>query len=56
MTAVLSVALVCGLLGFALHFLWVVAIIVMALGLGFANSRRDPHRCCEPTRRTAVRP
>jgi hypothetical protein len=43
MTGVLSVALVCGLLGFALHFLWVVAIIVMALGLGFtlANSRRD---------------
>ncbi len=28
---------------FALHFLWVVALIVMALGLGFtvANSRRD---------------
>ncbi len=43
MTALLSVALLCGLLGFALHFLWVVAIIVMALGLGFtvANSRRD---------------
>jgi hypothetical protein len=43
MTGVLSVALLCGLLGFALHFLWVVAIIVMALGLGFtvANSRRD---------------
>ncbi len=43
MTAVLAVALLCGLVGFALHFLWVVAIIVMALGLGFtvANSRRD---------------
>ena len=41
--AVLSVALVVGLLGFAVHFLWVVAIIVIALGLGFivANSRRD---------------
>ena len=41
--AVLSAALVFGLLGFALHFLWVVAIIVMALGLGFtlANSRRN---------------
>ena len=40
---VLSAALVFGLLGFALHFLWVVAIIVMALGLGFtlANSRRN---------------
>ncbi len=43
MTGVLAVALLFGLVGFALHFLWVVAIIVMALGLGFtvANSRRD---------------
>jgi hypothetical protein len=43
MTGVLSVALLFGLVGFVLHFLWVVAIIVMALGLGFsvANSRRD---------------
>ncbi len=43
MTAVLAVALLFGLVGFAFHFLWVVAIIVMALGLGFtvANSRRD---------------
>ncbi len=41
--AVLSIALVAGLLGFALQSLWVVAIILMALGLGFtvANSRRD---------------
>ncbi len=43
MTGVLAVALLFGLVGFALHFLWLVAIIVMALGLGFtvANSRRD---------------
>ncbi len=43
MTGVLAVALLFGLVGFAFHFLWVVAIIVMALGLGFivANSRRD---------------
>jgi hypothetical protein len=42
-TGVLAVALLFGLVGFALHFLWLVAIIVMALGLGFtvANSRRD---------------
>jgi type IV secretory pathway VirB2 component (pilin) len=41
--AVLSVVLVFGLLRFALHCLWVVAIIVMALGLGFTvvNSRRN---------------
>jgi Flp pilus assembly protein TadB len=40
---VLCAAIVLGLLGFALHVLWVVAIIVMALGLGFAvaNTRRD---------------
>jgi hypothetical protein len=40
---VLCVALVLGLVGLALHVLWVAAIIVMALGLGFAlaNRRRD---------------
>lgn len=43
MLGVLSVALFCGLVGFAVHFLWIVAVIVMALGLGFiiADSRRD---------------
>jgi hypothetical protein len=43
MIGVLSVALVLGLVGLALHVLWVAAIIVMALGLGFAlaNRRRD---------------
>ena len=43
MVGVLSIALVLGLVGLALHVLWVVAIIVMALGLGFAvaNRRRD---------------
>jgi Flp pilus assembly protein TadB len=40
---VLCAALFFGLIGLAVHFLWVVAIIVMALGLGYtvANSRRD---------------
>lgn len=43
MVGVLSVALLLGLIGLALHPVWIVAIIVMALGLGFtvANSRRD---------------
>lgn len=43
MLTVLSVALILGLLGFAAHALWVVTIIVMALGLGYviANRRRD---------------
>lgn len=43
MVGVLCVALVLGLVGLALHVLWIVAIIVMVLGLGFAlaNRRRD---------------
>lgn len=43
MLVVLSAALIFGLIGFAVHALWVVAIIVIALGLGYiaANSRRD---------------
>jgi Flp pilus assembly protein TadB len=40
---VLCAALFFGLVGLAVHFLWIVAIIVMALGLGYtvANSRRN---------------
>lgn len=43
MLVVLTAALLFGLIGLAVHFLWVVAIIVMALGLGFAvaDSRRN---------------
>lgn len=43
LTGVLAVALLLGIVGLAVHVLWVIAIIVMALGLGFslANSRRD---------------
>ena len=43
MVGVLVVALVLGLVGLAVHVLWIVSIIVMALGLGFAaaNGRRD---------------
>jgi Flp pilus assembly protein TadB len=43
MVGVLCVALVLGLVGLAVHVLWIAAIIVMALGLGFAlaNRRRD---------------
>jgi Flp pilus assembly protein TadB len=43
MLVVLSAALILGLIGFAVHPLWVVAIIVIALGLGYtaANRRRD---------------
>ena len=40
---VLCAALVFGLIGLAAYFRWIVAIIIMALGLGctVANSRRD---------------
>lgn len=43
MVGVLAVALILGLIGLAVHVFWIVAIIVMALGLGFAaaNRRRD---------------
>ena len=38
-----AMALFCGLVGFAAHFVWIVAVLVMALGLAFiiADSRRN---------------
>jgi hypothetical protein len=43
MVGVLVAALILGLIGLAVHVLWIASIIVMALGLGFAvaNRRRD---------------
>lgn len=43
MVLVLGLALLCGLIGFAVHIFWIAAIIVLALGLGyvFANARQD---------------
>ena len=43
MLGALAAALLCGLIGFAVHFLWVIAVIIMALALGFviADSRRN---------------
>ena len=43
MVIILSVALLAGMVGFAVHVLWIVAIVVLALGLGYvvANSRQD---------------
>jgi general stress protein CsbA len=43
MVVVLSVALLAGLFGFAFRTLWIVAVIVLALGLGYvvANARQD---------------
>lgn len=43
MLVVLTAALILGLLGFAMRALWIVVIIIIAVGLGYvgANSRRD---------------
>jgi hypothetical protein len=43
MMTVMSAALILGLIGFAPHVLWIVTIIVIALGLGYvsANTRLD---------------
>jgi len=43
MLIVLTAALIFGLIGFAAHALWVVAVITIAIGLGYlaANTRRD---------------
>jgi hypothetical protein len=42
MLVVLTGALIFGLIGFAAHIMWIVAVIVIALGLGYvaADSRR----------------
>ncbi|MDA8262227.1 MAG: hypothetical protein M0Z47_05280 [Actinomycetota bacterium] len=40
MVAVLGVALVLGLIGFAVYVFWVGAIVVLALGLGFSLASR----------------
>ena len=43
MIAVMTIAFVAGLVGFAVHVAWVVAVVVLALGLGYvvANSRKE---------------
>jgi hypothetical protein len=43
MGTILCAALLFSLIGLAAHFLWIIAIIIMALGLGYiiANSRRN---------------
>jgi len=57
--AVLSVALLFGVAGFALHSLWGVAIVVLALGIGYvvANAHLDRRevieRCQEDAERAA---
>jgi len=39
MVVVLSAALLFGLIGFAVHILWIVAIVAVALGLGYVVAK-----------------
>jgi uncharacterized membrane protein len=58
MVVVLSAALLFGLIGFAVHILWIVAIVVLALGLGFvvANVRQDRREAIDGDREDAEEP
>jgi hypothetical protein len=42
--AILSFALMFGLVGFAAHAFWVLAIVVLALGLGYLFALTRTHR------------
>jgi general stress protein CsbA len=57
MMAVLSVALLCGLVGLAVHLFWVVAIVVLALGLGYvvANALEGRRESLDRRREDAER-
>jgi hypothetical protein len=41
MVAILSVALLAGLVGFAVRVLWIAAIVVLGFGYVVANARQD---------------
>ena len=58
MVVVLSAALLFGLVGFAVHILWIVAIVVLALGLGFvvANVRQNRREAIDRDREDAEEP
>jgi hypothetical protein len=56
MFVVIATALLCALVGFAFHTLWVVAIVVLALGLGYvaANLRTDRREVVERDRESGL--
>jgi len=58
MVIILSVAFLAGLVGFAIHVVWVVAIVVLALGLGYAvsNARQDRREAIDRHRDDEARP
>ena len=57
MVAVLSTALLSGLIGFAFHTFWVVTIVLLALGLGYvlADARQDRREAIDRRREDAER-
>ena len=52
MVMLMSVALLCGVVGFAFQPLWVAAVIVIALGLGYvvANARQNRREAIDRSR------
>jgi flagellar biosynthesis/type III secretory pathway M-ring protein FliF/YscJ len=58
MVVVLSAALLFDLIGFAVHFLWIVAIVILALGLGYvvANVRQDRKEAIDRDQEDAEEP
>jgi general stress protein CsbA len=58
MVVILSVAFVAGLVGFAIHVLWIVAIVVLALGLGYvvSNARQDRREALDRHQEDEERP
>ncbi len=59
MVAILSVALLARLVGFAVHVLWIAAIVALALALGHgyvvANARQDRREAIDRRREDEVR-
>jgi hypothetical protein len=58
LVSVLGTDLFCGLIGIALHVWWVVAVTVMAIGVGhvFANGRQERIRTLHRQQRTPIPP
>jgi lysylphosphatidylglycerol synthetase-like protein (DUF2156 family) len=54
MVAILSVALLAGLVGFAVHVLWIAAIVVLGLGYVVANARQDRREVIERLAQTIL--
>ncbi len=58
MLAIIASALICALFGFLFHLLWVVAIVVLALGLGLviASLRANRREVVEQAQELPISP